>query len=149
MQVEVSMAKSIRRALEASGLTADQVRNEPRLPNMYSIMRELGLDRTFYVAIQVGGSQAVHGTWSDLLANYVTYEGEGSFVPKADSGVPYASQYLGISFVVLTALSVYVRFLIEEGQCADDFSNGMLAIRDWFNGLYAELVPSDYRPLPI
>lgn len=147
--VEIRMTRVIRRALDASGLTVAEVEGEPKMPDMFSIMQQIGLDRRFYVAVQRIGSQAVHGTWPDLLMNYVKYEGENRFFPKSDPNVPKASQYVGLSYTVLTALSVYARFLIEETSLAGDLSGAMIDTRDWFMDLYDELCPSDYQEAPL
>lgn len=140
---ETQLLRSIQFSLDTSKLTREFIRPGGKrkqrpchLPNMHNIMNQLGFDRIAYVVQQRIGSHAVHGTWSDLLDNYIDYNSEtDTFIPRFDQNVPRAGQYVGIALFILNAFSAYSQFIFTNANA----SNAMLEIHNWLFDLSNEL----------
>ncbi len=73
------MIKSINRCITLSGLSETEIEETKNLPNLFQLYEALGINPQVYTAIQRMGSHAVHGTWSELLFNYLHVDEESGF----------------------------------------------------------------------
>ncbi len=85
--IEQRMLNSIDRCVEASGLSQSAITEAKKLPDLFKMYTDLGMPDGAYTVIQRMGSHAVHGTWTDLLHNYLNRTIDGSFTLR-DHNVP-------------------------------------------------------------
>jgi hypothetical protein len=112
--IENRMLGSIRRCVERGGICESDVRNAKKLPDFASLCRTLGLDEQFYLVIQRIGSHAVHGTWSDLLFNYLRYEDGTGFRPRDHDVETQDVQYLAICILALDACKSFLHYVCPD-----------------------------------
>lgn len=61
--IEKRMLESIQRAIDSSGMSAQEIVNTKKLPDLAAMMNALGDSRFMYLAGQKIGSHHIHGTW--------------------------------------------------------------------------------------
>jgi hypothetical protein len=141
---EARMLRAIGKALRESGLTEGEIRAEPRLPDMYQMLEQLGYDRPYYVAVQRMPSHAVHGNWSDLVTGYLNVDSE-PIRPRSSHAVPSPGQYVGIAVIVLPALIDYVGFLLGS-DAAPEIQTKLHATIAWVNAVYEDVCSYELDP---
>jgi Family of unknown function (DUF5677) len=77
--IETRMLCSIQKCLDLAGLSKAEALAAKKLHDFASICRDLDLGDEFYLTIQRIGSNPVHWTWTELVANYLDYEGSRGF----------------------------------------------------------------------
>lgn len=112
--IESRMLDSIRHCIERGGICESDVRNAKKLPDFASMCRILGFDEQFYLVIQRIGSHAVHGTWSDLLFNYLRFEDGTGFHPRDHDVETQDVQYLFICKLALDACKSFLHHVCQD-----------------------------------
>jgi len=79
------------------------------------------------------GSHAVHGTWSDLLFNYLRYEEGQGFRPRDHDVETQDVQYIVVCRLVLAAIVSFIDYASRDADTAKGFR--LIA-----EGIEAELV---------
>ncbi len=102
---------SIARYFTEVGISEDEVRTIPKMPDEASIIRKLGFHDMFYLAGQRIGSHHVHGSWPSLIYHYVGMR-NGEFYPKDHRSEPHVNQFYFTSRIVLSACMSYVEYMI-------------------------------------
>jgi hypothetical protein len=133
LAIENRMLDSIQRSIERGGMTETEVRAAGRLPDFASICRDLGFEDRFYLVVQRMGSHAVHGTWSDLLFNYLRYEEGQGFHPRDHDVETQDVQYIVVCRLVMAAIVSFVDYVSRDADTAEGFR--LIA-----EGIEAELV---------
>ena len=84
LEIERDMLRSIKRTCEDSGVKIEEINSRAGSwgGSYRDRMKEIGLAEG-YPFFQGMSSQAVHGSWSDLVRNYLN-KGETGYEPKAD-----------------------------------------------------------------
>jgi hypothetical protein len=117
LPIETRMLSSIAKHIAASGLLEGEITAAKKLPDLTSMIDNLGFDRLLYVVGQRIGSHHVHATWSSLLIHYLEEidGGEGyEFAPRGHASRTHINQYIFVSFVVLEAMAAYVHYAFGE-----------------------------------
>lgn len=127
LEIEQRMLKSIDRYIELSELSEQDINNAKRLPNFYSMCDDLKLGEVFYTAIQRMGSHAVHGTWSELVANYLQYE-NGRFHPRDHEIDTQDVQFIVVIRLVLGAMKYFLKYVVSDISVVDDFVTAIKSI---------------------
>lgn len=127
LEIEQRMLKSIDRYIELSELSEQDINNAKRLPNFYSMCDDLKLGELFYTAIQRMGSHAVHGTWSELVANYLQNE-NGKFRPRDHEIDTQDVQFIVVIRLVLGAMKYFLKYVISDISVVDDFVTAIKSI---------------------
>jgi len=133
LAIENRMLDSIHHCIERGGMAESEVRAANRLPNFASICRDLDFEDQFYLVVQRMGSHAVHGTWSDLLFNYLRYEEGQGFRPRDHDVETQDVQYIVVCRLVLAAIVSFIDYASRDADTAKGF-------RLVAEGIEAELV---------
>ena len=112
--IEERMLSSIQECISLSGLSEQEVHDAKRLPDFASICRDLSIDELFYTIIQKMGSHAVHGTWSDLVFNYLGHEENQGFYQRDHDVETQDVQFIAVSRLVLAALGAFLNFVTPD-----------------------------------
>ncbi len=117
--IERRMLDSISRCLSRSELSESEVVSAKKLPDLATMVDDIGHDRLTYVVGQKIGSHHVHGNWPSLLVHYLELDEDGAFHPR-DHNVPtQVDQYVMISLMVIEASKAFVAWLLDSPEAAD------------------------------
>jgi len=108
--IEKRMLDSIRRCISESGLNESLISSTKKLPDLASMIKDLGRPRNEYTVGQRIGSHHVHGTWVSLDLFYLERDKSGVLRPRCHPCETHANQYVYIPAVVLGALSSFVEY---------------------------------------
>jgi len=111
--IEQRMLDSIQKCLDLSGLSEQDVNDAKKLPDFASMCNDLGYDDALYTAIQRMGSHAVHGSWSELVFNYLKEENQ-RFYPRDHEIDTQDVQYISIIHLVLGALEAFLKHTFSD-----------------------------------
>jgi hypothetical protein len=112
--IEQRMLDSIQKCIKLSGLTEQEVKNAKKLHDFAKMFENLELPKEFYTVIQRMGSHAVHGTWSELVFNYLNYDEINGFSPRDHEIDTQDAQYIVIIHLVLGAMESLLKFIIND-----------------------------------
>lgn len=102
--IERRMLNSIKRTFKRARFDKEEMKHHKSLPNFRQICENVGLGDLGYVTIQRMGSHAIHGTWYDLLTNYIKFkDGEFSLRDNIDSK-PQENYFTQINILLIEAL---------------------------------------------
>jgi len=110
--IERRMVESIQGCLGAAGLSEGQVRGAARLPTLDLICVDLKLPEGFYIAVQGMGSHPVHGTWTDLIRNYLI-ERDGVFKLRYEGVTTHHNQYVIVSRMVVRSIRTFLSHITD------------------------------------
>ena len=111
--IEQRMLDSIQNCLNLSGLSEEDVNNAQNLHDFASMCKDLKYGDVLYTSIQRMGSHAVHGTWSDLVFNYLKYD-EERFYPRDHEINTQDAQYIIVIHLVIDAIEAFLRYAILD-----------------------------------
>jgi hypothetical protein len=112
--IEKRMLESIQNCLNLSGLSEKDVKDAKKLPDFAKMCKDLKLHDSVYTAIQRMGSHAVHGTWSELVFNYIQHEDGQIFYPRDHEIETQDGQFVAIIRLVLGAMESCFRDVIFD-----------------------------------
>jgi len=112
--IESRMLQSIQECISLSGLSEQEVNDSKPLPDFAAMFQDLGLNDLLYTAIQRMGSHAVHGTWTDLVHNYLRHDTGQGFRPRDHDIDTEDVQYMVVSQLVLMAINSFVKYLVAD-----------------------------------
>ena len=145
-EIEQNMLASIHKRCEESGVQIEDV--SPKAGswggNYRARLRALGL-ADGYPITQGLSSQSVHGSWSDLMGNYLN-KNEGGYEPKPDHFQTDGEMFGPMSLFALSAAEAYIRKYFEPTdietfvQRLDDLQNRLMLVEAARPGW--ELVPT-------
>jgi hypothetical protein len=116
LNIEKRMLDSIQKQLRQSTMTEERVAAALRLPDLASMMFDLGLDRLQYVAWQKLGSHHVHGTWPSLVLHYLKETEDGRWQVNGAPCPIHQNQYFHIAMMVLEAMRSFGRFVVSNPE---------------------------------
>ena len=138
--IEDRMLESIDRCVLASGLSEQQISGAKRLPDLRSMLDDFGVGSEAYTILQRMGSHSVHGTWADLVANYLQIDDSGGFRLR-DHDVPtHHNQFVFVILLVLGALKAFLLFMAGDPSDVEP----LVARLDQFVQGVTELDKEDY-----
>ena len=113
--IEQRMLDSIQNCINLSGLSEQDVKNAKKLPDFAQMCKDVEFNEVVYTTIQRMGSHAVHGTWSELVFNYLRYdEGDQRFYPRDHEIETQDGQFIIIIRLVLGAMESFLRHVISD-----------------------------------
>jgi hypothetical protein len=145
IEIEKRMLGSITRYMKLSGLSDDEILHTPDVPDLASMYRDLNLSDEQYVSLYRLGSQYIHGTWSDLLTNYLRVDDQGNFVLRDHDVIPDQSEFSATCLVILRSLSTYVIFLFDDLDLRQVHLDYFGEIRDKILEIFGWTAGNDYR----
>ena len=142
LPIEQRMLDSIERCLLVSELSETQIADIKKLPDIATMLVELGRDKLDYVVGQKIGSHYVHGTWLSLLFHYLEQDDDGMFHPR-DHNIPtHVNQYVFIQLIVIDANKAFSAWLLNEPN-ATWLTNKLQFIKDELLSTYREIVANN------
>jgi hypothetical protein len=123
--IERRMLRSIQNCIALSGLSEQEIYDAKRLPDLSAMCRDLDLDALFYTAIQRMGSHSVHGTWSDLIFNYLRYEDGQGFRPRDHDVETQDVQFVIVPLLVLAAITDFLNYVAADPSRVKDFVSAL------------------------
>ncbi len=142
--IEERMLKSIDNYIDKSGLTRDEINDSKKLPDIASILRDLGSDRLLYVVKQRLGSHHVHGTWPSLLSHYLEADEKNEFYPRDNNCETNPNQFVITPLLVLEALKAFITFVIEK-EDAVEILNLLESIKEEIVEIHHLMVGNDFQ----
>jgi len=119
--IERRMLPSIQNCIALSGLSEQEINHAKKLPDLAAMCRDLDLDDLFYTAIQRMGSHSVHGTWSDLIFNYLRYDDGQGFRPRDHDVETQDVQFVIVPLLVLAAITDFLNYVAADPSRVNDF----------------------------
>jgi hypothetical protein len=119
--IEDRMLRSIRRFIDSTGLSSEEIMATPKLPNFKDRLSSLDFNNQAYLAIQKMGSHAIHGTWPDLLRFYLDWDEGDKFLPKDLDSRPHAYDYIHVSSFVIDAMRCFLNYISESKYNLDEW----------------------------
>lgn len=147
LQIEERMLKSIARYLATSGLSEEEIAVSKKLPDLASMIDNLGRDRLAYVVGQKIGSHHVHGTWPSLLLHYLKWDTGESFHPRDHDCATHVNQYVFVPLMVLMALKAFCTYLMEDVADAQPLLDLLQSIEDEILNINQEVIGSDFEAI--
>jgi hypothetical protein len=141
--IENRMIKSIEKRISNSGFTEAQLVAIKKLPDVASMIDFVFKDRVNYVIEYKIGSHFVHGSWNDLMANYIEEE-DGVLSPRQESREFNDNQFLNVATLVVEALKRFSVYVVEEIQEAENFYEIPKMILTQIIELYKEKFDVDF-----
>ena len=137
------MIRSVERVLHLSQLSALEVVEAKKLPDLASMVRDLGIPDFYYLAIQRMGSHAVHGTWTDLLSCYLTDE-NGQLRPRDHDVDTEDVQFLALARFVLLAMISFLLYITQDKWDIEPLMRHLAIVDQNLESLQAEAWSEDY-----
>jgi hypothetical protein len=119
--IEARMLRSIQECISLSGLSEQNINDAKPLHHFAAMCRDLDLGDLFYTAIQKMGSHAVHGTWSDLVFNYLRHDDGPGFQPRDHEIETQDVQYIVVARLVLGAIASFLDYVAADPSEMKDF----------------------------
>ncbi len=126
--IEQCMLNSIKECLELSRLSEQDVNDAKGLPDFARMCADLGFGDLFYTAIQRMGSHAVHGTWSDLIFNYLRHEDGQVLYPRDHDIDTQDVQFIVVIHLVLSAMKSFLNYMISDASEISEFISSIDSI---------------------
>lgn len=142
--IETRMLRSIQNCITLSGLSEQEVNDAKKLPDLAAMCRDLDLDDLFYTAIQRMGSHSVHGTWSDLIFNYLRHEDGQGFRPRDHDVDTQDVQYVIVPRLVLAAIAGFLNHVAAKPSEVKDFISVLEGIEKKIVEIQDLAWPSDF-----
>jgi Family of unknown function (DUF5677) len=144
VHIEERMLKSIERYIGTSGMSESEIASSKKLPDLASMIENLGQDRLAYVVGQKIGSHHIHGTWPSLLAHYLEWGEDDLFHPRDHNCSTHVDQFISVSLMVLDANKFFCAWLMDMAE-AQALIDMLQAIEDEILLIYNEVVGSDFN----
>lgn len=119
------MLDSIQESLNLSGLSEQDVNNAKGLPDFAQICKDLEFSDIFYTAIQRMGSHAVHGTWSDLVFNYLQHDDGQRLYPRDHEIETQDVQFIVVIRLVLAAMEKFLKYVVSDASEMKEFISAL------------------------
>ena len=119
--IEQRMLNSIKNCVDLSGLSEQEIIDAKKLPDFATMCDDLGFTNILYTAIQRMGSHAVHGTWSDLILNYLQHKDGNRLYPRDHDNETQDVQFIVVIHLVLDAMKSFLNYVVSDKSAIEDF----------------------------
>ncbi len=123
LEIEKRMLKSIQKCVVLSQLSEEEVNKAKKIPDLAKMFEDLGMPTISYTAIQRMGSHSIHGTWTDLILTYLTYDDEQGFSPRDHNCETQDVQFVQIIHLVLDAIKGFICYTLLDQTAIKHFLN--------------------------
>lgn len=148
LRIEDRMLRSIENHIVSSGLSRNDIATAKRIPDMASMIDDLGGDRLMYIIVEKIGSHYIHGTWPSLRLHYLR-DHEGELTPRDHDCPTHMNQYLFVSMLVLMALRAFIEFVVSNAMDTSFFTDRFDAIQEEIQRINAQTFGDDYENMEI
>ncbi|MBN2267218.1 MAG: hypothetical protein JW725_02650 [Candidatus Babeliaceae bacterium] len=142
--IEQRMLKSIKNCIDWSELSEQKINNAKKLPDFATMCEDLGFTEVFYTAIQRMGSHAVHGTWSDLIFNYLRHEDGKRLYSRDHDSDTQDVQFIVVIHVVLDAMKSFLNYVVSDKSAINGFVATIENIDEKIRGIQSLAWSSDF-----
>ena len=143
--IEKRMLTSIEKYIASSGMTAGEIADAKRLPDLASMIEAIWQDRMFYLVGQKLGSHHVHGTWVSLRMHYLQEANNGELGPRDHDCPTHVNQFVLTSALVLSAVEAFVSYTINEADEKGLLLRAIEAVRKEIEAINVEIVGNDFE----
>ena len=143
MAIEARMLSSIGNYISSSGLSEPDIQSAKKLPDLASMVDNIGHDRLLYLVGQKMGSHHVHGTWPSLRLHYLK-EQDGVLQPRDHDCPTHINQYVFVPLVVLDAIEAFLEFICQDEQDAQALSQLVHSVEEEIRKINSEVVGDDF-----
>jgi hypothetical protein len=147
LTIEKRMLASIDRTIRSSGLDEAEILEAKKLPDLATMITNLGGDRLMYIVGQRIGSHHIHGTWTSLRMHYLeeAHEGDGMLRPRGHNCSTHINQYVFVPWAVLAALRSFVGFVFAEAKDAEPVQGLIDSVLGEIGAINSEVVGQDFE----
>lgn len=145
LNIERRMLASIKRHVDLSGLTESEIVGKKKLPDVASMIKDLGHGRLMYVVAQRLGSHHVHGTWPSLLLHYLEVDDGGGFHLRDHNCASHPNQFVMTPLQVLQAVRAFIGYVIEQGEESKSIIDLLDSIQEEILQINSQMVGSDFE----
>jgi len=117
--IENRMLTSIKESFDYAQFSEEDLEKYKKLPSFKQICFDIRLSNQDYMTVQRMGSQAVHGAWSDLLANYMTFENGRYILQDNVTSFPHENYFTLNNLFLIDALLSYTSFALVDDEIKD------------------------------
>jgi len=143
--IENDMLTSINNRIRSSELTEEEIATSKKLPNMASMIDDVGGSRLTYTISQRIGSHHVHGTWVSLCTHYLD-EIDGIVRPRDHNCETHINQYSYISLVVLDSIEAFILYVCKDPEFIARMVGLVVTTRKEVLEIYCnEVIGTDYE----
>jgi hypothetical protein len=139
------MLASIENYIAEAGFTEPEIEAAKNLPDLASMIEQLGQHRIHYLVGQRIGSHHVHGTWPSLRLHYLEQDESGYWLPRDHDCSTNANQYVFVLFAVLGALDSFFQFIVENPTNVEPLSGLLAALREEIQSINYEVIGKDFE----
>ena len=143
--IENRMLASISRHINASGLSEEKILEKKKLPDIATMIRDLGRGRLMYVVAQRLGSHHVHGTWPSLLLHYLELSEEEGFQLRDHNCSPHPNQFVMTPLQVILAARAFVDYVIDCNDDSQPIIEFFDSIQDEILRINSEMAGGDFE----
>jgi hypothetical protein len=144
LNIEKRMLASISRHVSASKLTEDEILSKKKLPDIASMINDLGHGRLMYVVAQRLGSHHVHGTWPSLLLHYLEVDEDDGLYLRDHNCASHPNQFVMTPLQVLEAVRAFIEHVTHSDEEAEPIIGLLDSIQDEILKINSEMVGSDF-----
>lgn len=119
--IEQRMLNSIKECIELSGLSEQEITDAKKFPDFALMLKNLGFSDISYTAIQRMSSHAVHGTWSDLILNYLRHDDGQRLSPRDHEIDTQDVQFIMVIRLVLGAVKSFLNYVVSDVSEVSEF----------------------------
>lgn len=148
LRIEDRMLRSIENHIVSSGLSRNDIATAKRIPDMASMIEDIGGDRLMYIIVEKIGSHHIHGTWPSLRLHYLR-DHEGGLAPRDHDCPTHMNQYLFGSMLVLMALRKFIEFVVRSAEDTSFFTDRLDAIQAEIQRINAQTLGNDFENMEI
>ena len=144
--IEARMLATIQRWIDDTGLTEEDIRLAKNLPDVAAMFSAVDHSRTEYVVHQCIGSHFIHGTWVDLLMNYLVKEDDGQYRLKTrKESLPDFSLLMVTAMLVLNAIEDFLSLWHAGPDLPDAILSHLDSIRQGVRCVGSRMQPEDFE----
>jgi hypothetical protein len=142
--IEKRMLESIQRAIDSSGMSAQEIADTKKLPDLATMINAGGDNRFLYLAGQKIGSHHVHGTWVSLMRHYLQDE-DGEIRPRDHDVRTEDIQFIVTSMLVLSAIEGFLWYVLVPHDAQKLLLRCVNTVRDEIRKIQVEVAGNDYE----
>ena len=146
--IENRMLSSIQECIEPTGLSEKQIRQMQKLPDLWSMCRDIGISEKFYIGIQRMGSHEVHGTWTSLWTHYLRRDEDGEYYLRDHDVRPHANQFMVTPLMILETLKRFMEYVVPNATDREIIESILAEATTEIGKLASEIMSSDFKVDP-
>ncbi len=143
--IETRMLTSIEKYIASSGITAREIAEAKRLPDLASMIEAIWKDRLVYLVGQKLGSPHIHGTWVSLRMHYLQEGANGELGPRDHDCPTHVNQFVLTAALVLSAVEAFASYTVNEGDQKSLLFQFLETVRREMETINIEIVGSDFE----